>query len=60
MCVVPDFVGDKGGTVLGTWTGAGFEAANLTNNVPGNSKVDGQSLGAGTNQPCETALIVLN
>lgn len=60
LCLVPDFVGDKGGTALGTWTGAGFQAANLTNNVPGNSKIKGQSLGAGTNQPCDTALIVLN
>jgi hypothetical protein len=60
MCVVPDFVGDKGKTALTTWTGAGFEAANLTNNVPGNSGINGQSLGADTSQPCETAEIVLN
>jgi Flp pilus assembly protein TadG len=60
MCTVPNFVGAKGGTALGTWTGAGFEAGNLTNNVPGNSKIDGQSLGAGTSQPCLTAVIVLN
>jgi Flp pilus assembly protein TadG len=60
MCVVPDFLGDKGKTALDTWTGAGFRAANLTNNVPGNSSIDGQSLGANTSQPCETAEIVLN
>ena len=42
------------------WTGAGFVAGNLTNNVSGNSKINGQSLGAGTSQDCNAAHITLN
>ena len=38
----------------------GFVEGNLTSSVPGNKKIDGQSLGAGTSQPCETATIILN
>ena len=60
LCTVPDFVGQKGGQATGLWTGRGFVAGNLTNTVPGNSKIKGQSLGANTSQPCLTATITLN
>jgi len=60
LCSVPNSVGQKGKSASGTWTAAGFVAGNLTNNVPGNSSISGQSLGAGTSQPCQTATITLN
>lgn len=60
LCTVPNFVGQKGKSASGIWTGAGFAAGNLTNNVPGNSSINGQSLGSGTSQPCQTATIILN
>jgi Flp pilus assembly protein TadG len=60
LCTVPPFVGKKGKDAGGLWTGAGFTAGNLTNNVPGNSSINGQSLGSGTSQPCLTATIILN
>jgi hypothetical protein len=63
MCTVPNFTangGVKSNQVVSTWTGAGFQAGNITNNVPSNKKASAQSLGAGTNQPCLTATIVVN
>ncbi|MDA8439676.1 MAG: pilus assembly protein [Propionibacterium sp.] len=60
LCTVPTFVGQKGKAASSMWTGAGFASANLTNNVPGNSGINQQSLGAGTSQPCTTATITLN
>ncbi|HSW41858.1 MAG TPA: TadE/TadG family type IV pilus assembly protein [Patescibacteria group bacterium] len=59
LCTVPNFVGWRGHDASGIWTGARFEARNLTN-VPGNSPISGQSLGAGTSHPCQTATITLN
>jgi hypothetical protein len=63
MCDVPDFTSRGGvpsGQVVSTWTDAGFQAANITNNVPSNKKAKSQSLGAGTSQPCFTATIIVN
>ena len=60
LCTVPDFVGLHANQAVDTWKGAGFDAKNLTSSVTGNSKIKGQSLGAGTSQPCSTAVIELN
>jgi Flp pilus assembly protein TadG len=59
LCTVPNFVGRRGNEAPGIWTGAGFVAGNLTN-VQGNRRINGQSLGAGTSHPCQTATIILN
>lgn len=60
LCTVPNFVGQLGNDAPGLWTAASFVPANLTNHVPGNSTIRGQSLGAGTSQVCATAQIILN
>jgi Flp pilus assembly protein TadG len=62
LCTVPNFVGPpavRGHSVVSTWTGSGFQAANITNNVNGNSPASQQSLGAGTQQPCFSATIIV-
>jgi Flp pilus assembly protein TadG len=62
-CAVPNFEGrrrNQNPSPSTMWTNAGFVAANLENRVPGNSPISGQSLGAGTFHPCETATIILN
>ncbi|HEY6057375.1 MAG TPA: TadE family protein [Candidatus Limnocylindrales bacterium] len=62
LCTVPNFVGPpthNGRDAEGMWTAAGFDRDNLTNNVRNNKPIKGQSLGAGTQQPCETATIIL-
>jgi TadE-like protein len=60
LCVVPEFVGQHAGGATQLWTSKGFSSTNITNNVSGNSKVRQQSLGSDTNQPCQTATIILN
>jgi Flp pilus assembly protein TadG len=62
-CTVPNFTaqgGVRSEQVVSTWTAAGFQAANITNNVPSGKKAKSQSLGAGTTQPCFTATIIVN
>jgi hypothetical protein len=63
MCTVPNFTsqgGVRSEQVVSTWTTAGFQAGNITNNVDPGKKAKSQSLGAGTSQPCFTATIVVN
>jgi hypothetical protein len=63
MCTVPNFTSQGGvpsAQVVPTWTAAGFQAGNITNNVPSNKKAKSQSLGAGTSQPCFSAVIIVN
>ncbi len=59
-CTVPNFVGLNANQASGTWTGAGFAAGNLTNNVGSGTKIDSQTLAAGTTASCSAARITLN
>jgi hypothetical protein len=63
LCIVPNFTSNGGvpsAQVVSTWTGAGFQAGNITNNVPSNKKAKFQSLGAGSSWPCHSATIIVN
>ena len=59
---MPDFVshgGVRSAQIVSMWTDAGFQAANITNNVNSGKKAKQQSLGAGTSQPCFGAVIIV-
>ena len=46
-CTVPTFVGQLGNQASGLWTGAGFSAANLTNNVANGAAIVAPPPGCG-------------